>query len=56
VFTKEVYAELLEEIHVDALSLLEGFGYKDNMLRSTLGHSNGKFLSGDRLKFYRNAI
>jgi hypothetical protein len=56
VFTKEVYAELLDEIHVDALSLLEGFGYKDNMLRSTLGHSNGKFIRGDGLKFYRNAV
>ena len=56
VFTKEVYAELLEEIHVDALSLLEGFGYKDNMLRSTIGHSNGKFLSGDWFKIFRNAL
>jgi hypothetical protein len=56
VFTKEVYAELLEEIHVDALSLLEGFGYKDNMLRSTIGHSNGKFLSGDWFKLYRDAL
>lgn len=40
--TKEIYEELLEEISVDALSLVEGWGVPDVLLKSTIGHSNGK--------------
>ena len=41
-FTKEIFEELLEELHVDALPLAEGFALPDCMIRSTIGHSNGK--------------
>jgi acyl-CoA oxidase len=38
----EVYEELLEQIHPDALNLIEGYGFPDDMIRSSIGHSNGK--------------
>jgi len=41
-FCVEIYEELLEEVHVDALVLAEGFGYPDSMVNSTIGNSNGK--------------
>lgn len=41
-FTKELFEELLEEIHPDALGLVEAWGYLDSHIGSTIGHSNGK--------------
>lgn len=41
-FVKEIYEELLDEVHADAFVLCEGWGYTDEHLRSDIGHSNGK--------------
>lgn len=41
-YTKELFDELLEEIHPDAFGLVEAWGYLDSQIGSTIGHSNGK--------------
>jgi len=37
-----LFEDMLDSIHPDALVLMESWGFTDDYLNSTLGHSNGK--------------
>jgi len=39
---KDLYTQLLDDLHPDALTLCEVWGIQDTELMSTIGHSNGK--------------
>lgn len=39
---KDLYTQLLDDLHPDALTLCEVWGIQDSELMSTIGHSNGK--------------
>jgi len=41
-FVKDLFAQLLEDIHPEAIGLAEAWGYTDAILGSAIGHSNGK--------------
>lgn len=39
---KDLYTQLLDDLHPDAVTLCEVWGIEDSELFSTIGHSNGK--------------